>query len=339
MKKIKNISIPAINELVKKIQDEILEGKQRAEIAVENEKTITYWKIGKHINRHLLENTDRAGYGDELFKRLGEKLGIGQRTLYRAVKFYENHPNILSARTKLSWTHYRMLQGVKSEEKRKELEQKVINEKLSTRDLNRIIENQSDMKSNKKTSNLNYPIDRGVPLVYKLKYVDIEDNQVLQIDCGFKIYNNSHEKSISKYEENTILQISNKNGRYSISQSEENKSNIYTYKAYIKEILDGDTIWMNLYPGFNTWTSQKLRLRNINAPDINTKEGKKVKDYIALKLNPCKFVIVKTHYRDKFTRYLVDIFYDKNITDEYELAEKGKLLNLELLEKGLVSRY
>ncbi len=28
MKKIKNISIPAINELVKKIQDEILEGKQ-----------------------------------------------------------------------------------------------------------------------------------------------------------------------------------------------------------------------------------------------------------------------------------------------------------------------
>jgi len=74
MKKVKNISILAVNALAKKIQQEILEGKQRAEIAVENEKTITYWKIGRHINEHLLEHQDRAGYGQELFKRLSEKL-------------------------------------------------------------------------------------------------------------------------------------------------------------------------------------------------------------------------------------------------------------------------
>ena len=96
---------------------------------------------------------------------------------------------------------------------------------------------------------------------------------------------------------------------------------------------------MNIDLGFNNWTSQKLRLRNINAPDINTPEGIKVKDYISSRLKSCEFVIVKTHYRDKFTRYLVDVFYNKKITDEYELAEKGKLLNLELLEKGLVGRY
>ena len=58
MKEVKNISIPVVNALAKIIQDEILEGKQRAEIAVENEKTITYWKIGKHIKEHLLEHDD-----------------------------------------------------------------------------------------------------------------------------------------------------------------------------------------------------------------------------------------------------------------------------------------
>ena len=68
------ISVPAVNELAKKIQDEITEGKQRAEIAVENEKTITYWKIGRHIHTHLLEHNSRAGYGTELFKSLAEKL-------------------------------------------------------------------------------------------------------------------------------------------------------------------------------------------------------------------------------------------------------------------------
>jgi ribosomal protein S20 len=82
MKKIKNnIKVSTVNTLVKKIQNEILEGKQRLELAVENEKTITYWKIGKHINEHLLEHNERAEYGTELFKKLSEKLGIGQRRL------------------------------------------------------------------------------------------------------------------------------------------------------------------------------------------------------------------------------------------------------------------
>ena len=78
MKTVENsLSVPAVDALVKKIQDEILEGKQRMELAVENEKAITYWKIGRHINEHLLKQ-DRAGYGDELFKRLSEKLAINK---------------------------------------------------------------------------------------------------------------------------------------------------------------------------------------------------------------------------------------------------------------------
>ena len=336
MKNEKNISTSEINELAKKIQNEILEGKQRAEIAIENEKTITYWKIGKHINGHLPEHADRAEYGEELFKRLSEKLGIKKSILYQTVQFFKEYPNIFHARGKLNWTHYRILLSVKSEEKRKELEKKVIDNELSVRDLKKIIE--SDKKANRKEDNLKYPIDRGIPFVYKLKYIRVKNSKLL-IDCGFKFFTYNLEKDISKYKEKTIVQVTKKNNRYILNQSEINESNIYTYKAYIEEIIDGDTIWMNIDLGFNNWTSQKLRLRNINAPDINTPEGRKAKNYIASRLNPCVFVIVKTHYRDKFTRYLVDIFYDKNITDEYELAEKGKLLNLELLEKGLVGRY
>ena len=86
------LSKSTVDALVKKIQDEITEGKQRAEIAVENEKTVTYWKIGRHIHEHMLEHEDRAEYGQELFKKLSEKLEIGARTLYRAVQFLKLLP-------------------------------------------------------------------------------------------------------------------------------------------------------------------------------------------------------------------------------------------------------
>ncbi len=89
MKTLRNsINIPAVNALEKKIQNEILAGKQRAEITVENEKTIAYWKIGKHINEHLLEH-DRAGYGAELFKRLSEKIGYWEG-VWRSIERYWN---------------------------------------------------------------------------------------------------------------------------------------------------------------------------------------------------------------------------------------------------------
>ncbi len=140
MKNEKNISNSEINELVKKIQNEILEGKQRAEIAIENEKTITYWKIGKHINGHLPEHAGRAEYGEELFKRLSEKLGIKKSILYQTVQFFKEYPNIFHARGKLKWTHYRILLSVKSEEKRKDLDYVYTLAEYNKSDRNKLLE-------------------------------------------------------------------------------------------------------------------------------------------------------------------------------------------------------
>ena len=114
---------------------------------------------------------------------------------------------------------------------------------------------------------------------------------------------------------------------------------LFTFKGFIKEIIDGDTLWVTLDIGFKLRSDQKVRLRGINAESIETEAGRKAMEFITDTLHPCKFVIVKTYWRDKFNRYLADIFYDKNETDIFKIAENGTYLNQELLDKKLVDKY
>ena len=81
---------PTVQSLIKIIREEILDGQQKAKTAFENERTLTYWRIGKHIHEHLLYHEDRADYGDYLLMRLAEELNVGLRTLYRTVQFLKH---------------------------------------------------------------------------------------------------------------------------------------------------------------------------------------------------------------------------------------------------------
>jgi endonuclease YncB( thermonuclease family) len=103
--------------------------------------------------------------------------------------------------------------------------------------------------------------------------------------------------------------------------------------------VDSDTLWITLDLGFNTWTTRKLRLKGINAPAINTTEGKEARKYIEKQLTPCPFLIAKTYWREKYNRYLADIFYNKNETKPDLVVTTGKYLNQALMDKGLARKY
>lgn len=126
---------------------------------------------------------------------------------------------------------------------------------------------------------------------------------------------------------------------YQFTNMDKGVAPYYTYKAYVIEVIDGDTIWVNIDLGFSTWTKQKLRLKGINAKELETAEGQNAKEYIEARLNQCKFIAVKTYWRDKYTRYLADIFYIKRETDINKVAQEGAFLNQELLDEGLAIKY
>ncbi len=107
--------VASYGDLKRRVQDVLLRGQAR----IEQEKVRTYWETGKLIQRHLLANKDRAGYGEKVIPKLSQDLEIDESVLKRVVKFYNTFPKG-AARHQLTWAHYRALITIPDEQTRLE---------------------------------------------------------------------------------------------------------------------------------------------------------------------------------------------------------------------------
>jgi len=87
-----NIKVHSYSNLVSVLKTVIQEGLVRAQNAYEKERVLTYWRIGKAISKHLLDQDNRARYGEGLYGRLSEDLDVGARLLYEITQFYNTYP-------------------------------------------------------------------------------------------------------------------------------------------------------------------------------------------------------------------------------------------------------
>jgi endonuclease YncB( thermonuclease family) len=166
-------------------------------------------------------------------------------------------------------------------------------------------------------------------LLFKAAYAEN-----ILVDCGFSVY---WESDLAQYAGNYAQILKTETG-YQFTKISPDEKKLYTYKACVKKIVDGDTIWLDIDCGFKIWANQKIRLRGINAPEITTPKGRQAYKYVCNALNGLPFVVIKSHGRDKYDRYLIDIFYLKGETDPQVVLEKGNFLNQELLDHGLAVR-
>ncbi len=145
---------------------------------------------------------------------------------------------------------------------------------LSTRQLQKIVRKEkSQLPSNVKAE---LKIHRGKPGVYRLKHID----GTLNIDCGFYDYIKKPEISNIKNENKYIVYDDSDKHKF----IKPDKSLLYTFKAKIIEAADGDTVKALLYRVFGIKTLRTLRLRRINAKDLQTEQGRKAREYIISKL-------------------------------------------------------
>ncbi len=106
------------------IRDVILTSRQRVYRAVNFVLLETYWNIGKLIVEEEQQGESRAAYGSNLLKNLSKQLtlefgkGFDYTNLTNMRNFYLSFSNIDALRQELSWTHYRILSKIDSEEKR-----------------------------------------------------------------------------------------------------------------------------------------------------------------------------------------------------------------------------
>jgi predicted nuclease of restriction endonuclease-like (RecB) superfamily len=131
--------------LISDIKSIIATAKSKAIMAVDNERTIMYWSIGKRIFEEEQEGKDRADYGRYLIRFLSKQLlpefgsGFSVRQLERYRQFYRNFPIASALRTQLSWTHYKSLLALDNPDKREFYVAESVKNNWSSRQLERQI--------------------------------------------------------------------------------------------------------------------------------------------------------------------------------------------------------
>ncbi|MES2376786.1 MAG: PDDEXK nuclease domain-containing protein [Bacteroidota bacterium] len=139
-----NLNESIINDL----QSIINKARESAVRAVDHERVIMYWHIGKRIFEEEQHGLERAIYGERLIGYLADQLqpqfgdGFASRNLNRFRQFYRRFPIVSALRTQLTWTHYKSLLSL-SDEKRMEfyLEEAVKNN-WTSRQMDRQISSQ-----------------------------------------------------------------------------------------------------------------------------------------------------------------------------------------------------
>lgn len=105
----------------------------------------TYWQIGQIIVEEEQKGSDKAKYGKAILKNLAIKLafefgkGFDERNLNNMRAFYKAFPIWNALRTELSWTHYRLLSRIDTEQKRNYYLSESIQSNWNSRELHRQI--------------------------------------------------------------------------------------------------------------------------------------------------------------------------------------------------------
>lgn len=111
-------------ELIQAIHSIIATARDRAIRAVDSERVLMYWQIGKVIFEEEQQGKERAGYGKYLIKSISDEFqpqfgtGFSVRQLERNRQFYRAFPIASALRTQFSWTHYKTLLSIDNQDKK-----------------------------------------------------------------------------------------------------------------------------------------------------------------------------------------------------------------------------
>ena len=341
---------PAYAALLGKVKKTLLDGQQRIEAA----KVETYWQTGKHIHEHILRHASRADhYGQQVIEKLAEDLEVSKSVLWRCVQFSQSFKILASWRESLpkglAWSHFRELIKVPDENMRVSLMRRAVKSRWSAEALAQKIrqEVKDPARGNGEPAKLSYAKlipRRGELYTYRLIELDPlhkdSDDGNLRIDLGFKAHQQLPDSARNFKAGQIIESIKNKNGDYEVRASKRGEEDLFTFQARVERVVDGDTLYVDVDQGFKTGVFQYLRLRGIDAPEIDTPEGKKAKAFVERALAKVPRIILTSSRSDKWDRYLADVWIpvasDQSLatSDQPPATEKDLYLNQLLLNTG-----
>jgi len=111
-----NSEIMLVNQsVIIDIKTIIVQSKERAIRAIDHERTLMYWDIGKRIFEEEQQGKDRADYGKYLTEYIANELepeygsGYSKRQIELFRQFYRTFPIANTVYSQLSWSQYKLL--------------------------------------------------------------------------------------------------------------------------------------------------------------------------------------------------------------------------------------
>ena len=298
------------------------------------------YHTGLLINEHIRLNEGRAAYGSQAVLKLGEDFDIDYTELTRYAQLAKAYP-IVGGRQPLEfnlpWTHYRKLMILQDDERRWGLTLRAEKDEWSFEEIEARVRHAIGKDRDGKHPDRLPRVCLGPFFTYKiiqvpegvLKYAPASSPQELLLDLGFK-----HRLEMSlfphaKFREGTIVTAAE--GAFKLAQAEgATDDSLYTYKARVEEVTDGDTLKVDFHLGLGNRKGETIRLNHIDCPELDTPEGKAAKRFVERELSGTEFITLKSvkTRKEKWGRYLGDVFYTR----------KGRppliYLNQLLLDKG-----
>lgn len=140
-----NADLIPCEDIYSEIKEALLLSRNQAYSAVNFAMVQAYWQVGRIIVEHEQNGKLRAEYGKAVLQDISEKLlqefgsGFSVRNLQQMKKFYVLFPNTNALRSQLTWTHYRALLRIESNEARNWYMEECIRSAWSSRQLERQI--------------------------------------------------------------------------------------------------------------------------------------------------------------------------------------------------------
>ncbi len=326
--------------LLNRVKKTLIEGRQR----IEQERVRTYWETGRILHTHILKHKDRARYGEEVLARLAKDIDVSETVLHRCLRFAQRYP-ILARGPKFSWNHYRKLMTVPDREERLLLEKQIGRNGWSAQELAARIKDERPVLSatrqqplSPKTHQLSpkLNVQRGQLYTYQIvkrPSLNADQTPELRVDLGFGVFHKVDARLLSAFSEGDIVESRPKEDAYKFYKGSRSAKDLYTYAAFIEKVIDGDTLKVRFDLGFNIEIRETLRLRGLDCPEMDTKEGQAAKAFVQSYIKEAQVIIVRSSRSDKYDRYLADVFIPA-ASDQSLGTSDGIYLNNLLLETG-----
>ena len=310
-------------ELRRCVEQVIVAGRRKVDLAW----LLTYHETGRLIVEHLLLKQERADYGAKVFTQLAADTTWSRRLFYQCAQFYRCFP-IVQISAQLEWSHYQLLCQVADPKQRTALLAQAVKQdwnvaalETRVRTLNAAIDiaaadtGAGDSKSAVKILKPR----RGTLDRYRV--VARDDGPA--IDVGFKLYRPLSGAEARGLKTGAIVGFA---GEKIAPAKDAVAADLFTYRVKIRRAIDGDTLAVTIaLPHYAM--DEKLRLRGLDCPEMDTPEGRAAKRFTESLLVDATEVIIATSKVDKYDRYLADVHVLRPSGEEI-------FLNNALLENG-----